>query len=199
MRRSRSVRGVRRIVFLLTTLIVAAACGGGGGHHEASPALSSTVVGGSTSTTTEPSTPTTPLDSTRTAILAAYRAHWADIEAVDTHYPVDPTNQILTDHMAATELNFVRSSLTVLNHLGQVLKGPPVDTSMATVKQLVGNAAVVTDCDLDQSVRVSAATGQTLDQPRTHRTLVNAEVELVGGAWKVTKLNIVSQACTAAV
>jgi hypothetical protein len=183
-------------VFLLTTLSVVVACGGGGDHHEASQTASSTVVGRSNSTTT--STPTTTLDPTRTAILAAYRAHWADIEAVDTHYPVDPTNQILTNHMAATELNFVRSSLTVLNHLGQVLKGPPVDTRMAMVKQLVGNAAVVIDCDFDQSVRVNAATGQTLDQPPSHRTLLNAEVELVGGAWKVTKLNIVSQACTAA-
>jgi hypothetical protein len=192
------VRGVRRIVFLLTTLSVVAACGGGGDHHEASPTRSSTALGGSNTTTTTAPATTTTLDPTRTAILAAYRAHWADIEAVDTHYPVDPTNQILTDHMAATELNFVRSSLTVLNHLGQVLKGPPVDTSMAMVKQLAGNAAVVVDCDFDQSVRVNVATGQTLDQPSAHRTLINAEMELVGAAWKVTKLNIVSQACSAA-
>jgi hypothetical protein len=182
-------------VFVLTTLSVVAACGGGGDHHEASPTSSSTVVGGSkTITSTAPSTTTT-LDPTRTAILAAYRASSSAYYSVATHYPVNPSDPELPVYMAGQELNRVRNALTILAHLGRVLRGPPVDHSMAIVKQLVGDAAVVADCDYDQTTTVDAKTGQVLDKPATMRTLVNAELQLMDGGWKVTRFNIVSHGC----
>jgi hypothetical protein len=154
------------------------------------------VVGSKSTTTSEPSTPTTTLDPTRTAILAAYRASSSAYYDVATHYPVDPTDVQLPQYMAGQELNRVRNALTILAHLGRVLRGPPVDHSMATVKQLVGNAAVVADCDYDQTTTVDAKTGQVVDRPATGRTLINAELELMDDGWKVTVFNIVSHGCT---
>jgi hypothetical protein len=114
-----------------------------------------------------------------------------------SHYPVDPTDDRLPLFMAGDELNRVRNQLTVLAHLGHVLRGPPVDTSMATVKQLVGIAAVVADCDLDQTATVDGKTGQIVEPAPNQRTLINAEVELMDGTWKVTRFSIVRVGCAA--
>jgi hypothetical protein len=184
---------------LAATLTVAVACGGGGGHHEASPVPTTSSADGATTTTTTaaPSTATT-LDPTKTAILAAYRASSSASYVAATHYPVDPSDGRLSLYMAGDELNRVRNALTLLAHLGHVLRGPPVDTSMAMVKQLVGSAAVVADCDFDQTATVDAKTGTVVDPAPSQRTLVDAELHVMDGVWKVTRFSIVRQGCTSA-
>jgi hypothetical protein len=190
------VEGVRRIVIVAATVTVAAACGGSS-HHEASPP--STTHALAISTTTAAPTTSTTLDPTKAAILAAYRASWADFDVVATHYPVDPTNPVLTNHMAGNQLIRVRNSLTALKLQDLVLQGPPVDTSLALVNQIIGNAAVVADCDFDPSVSVKGTTGQPIDKPTTRRTLINAELQLISGTWKVTKSTTVRVGCNASV
>jgi hypothetical protein len=157
------------------------------------------VGGASNATTTTVATTTTTLDPTRTAILAAYRASSSANYVAATHYPVDPTDGRLSSFMAGEELNRVRNELTVLAHLGRVLRGPPVDTSMATVKQVVGEVAVVADCDFDQTATIDGKTGQIHDPAPTRRTLINAEVDLMAGMWKVTRFSIVWAGCVASV
>src|SRR5262249_25663033 len=132
---------------------------------------------------------------TRTAILDAYRASWADFDLVATHYPVDPTNPVLTNHMADDHLNRVRNRLTALKLQGLVLQGPAVDTTLALVNQIVRNAAVVADCDYDPSVTVNGRTGQAVDTPSNQRTLINVELQIIDGAWKVTKSTTVRVGC----
>jgi hypothetical protein len=70
---------------------------------------------------------------------------------------------------------------------------------MATVKELVGNAAVVADCGFDRTATVDEKTGQVVQLAPTQRTLINAEVDLMDGVWKVTRFNIVRVGCAASV
>ncbi len=199
---------LRQSAVAIVAVTMAAACGGGGVRHQAAvkplnthSAGNASTAGESTSTaiasTTVAPAPTTTVDPTKAAILAAYRASWTDYNDVATHFPVDPTNPILTIHMAGSQLDHVRNALTVLRFQGQVTEGPPPDTSLAVVKQVVGDAAVVADCGFDASTTINAATRQIITPPATQRTLVNAELELAGGVWKVTRSSVVRVGCSA--
>jgi hypothetical protein len=158
---------------------------------------SPTTIPTTTSPTTTPMTTTT-VDPTQAAILGAYRASWADTFAVEGHYPVNEFDPILANHMAGNELNRVRNYATLLNHLNEYLAGPMPDTSGAIVKQQVGSAAVVADCEPDHSVLMNGKTGQVVRPAGTQPALVNAKVELIGGTWKVTDFSTVRSVCTSA-
>jgi hypothetical protein len=66
---------------------------------------------------------------------------------------------------------------------------------MATVKQLAATAAVIADCDFDQTATIDVKTGQVVQAAPTQRTLINAEVDLLDGTWKVTRVSIVRHGC----
>jgi hypothetical protein len=158
---------------------------------------SSSAVSTSTSTTANGPT-TTSVESTKAAILAAYRGAWADIDAVEGHYPIDVFDVRLSNHMAGKQLGQVRTAATALKFQGQYLAGPPSDTSGAIVKELVGAAAVVADCNVDPTVLMDGRTNQVVKAASTDRVLRNAKVELIGGAWKMTEFTNVGVTCTVA-
>jgi len=170
---------VLALLAALGLMSVTASCGGNGRNQRAAP----------------PSTSVAPDSS---AILAAYRAHWADINAVSSHPPVDATSPQLSEHMAGQELGQVQARLALLAVRHEYVVGPPVDTSMAEVKAVLGTAAVVTDCDLDQGVRKNESTGVVVNQASSQRTLVNARLDLIGGSWKVTQFSVVHPGCVSA-
>ncbi len=162
--------------------IVLAGCGSGKGATAVAP--TSTVA-------TVP-----PNAQTDAAILAAYRAHWADINAVSTKYPVDATSAQLADHMAGPELTQVQAQLALLAAHDEYVVGPPVDSTLAKVKAQVGSAAVVSDCDLDTGITKNGMTGAVTSQAPKERTLVNARLDLIGGSWFVTQFSVVHAGCT---
>ena len=123
---------------------------------------------------------------------------WSDSDAVVRHYPVNVFDPTLANHMAGAELTQYENYLTGLKFQNEYVQGPPTDTSRAIVKQIVGTAAVVSDCDFDASVVVNGRTNQIVKPAGTQRTLVNAKVELTGGVWKVTEFNNVSVGCVTA-
>ena len=78
---------------------------------------------------------------------------------------------------------------TALKFQGQYLAGPPSDTSGAIVKELVGAAAVVADCNVDPTVLDGwGSTNQVVKAANPRIGLLrNAKVELIGGTWKMTE------------
>jgi hypothetical protein len=198
-RTSRPETARARLVLTVGAVLVATACSSGSGAKPiGAPSPTSTTVSGPSSSTSSVDPPTTTIDPTDAAILAAYRGMWTDSDAVAHHFPINVFDPILGDHIAGAELTQIQNFLTSLKVQGQYAIGPPIDTSRAIVKQLVGTAAVVSDCAFDGSVIVSGLTNQVVKPATTQRALVNAKVELIDGVWKVTELNNVSVGCTTA-
>ena len=178
---------------------MAGACSSSGGGAKAIGAgrpTSSVAASPTSSTTIAPAPTTTAVDATKAAILAAYRAAWVDIDVVEGHYPINGSDPRLADHMAGKELNQVRNAALGLSFQGQYLAGPPTDTSAAIVKQLVGSAAVVSDCNVDGSILMDGRTNQVVKPGSIDRTLVNAKMELMAGVWKMTEFSNVGDLCT---
>jgi hypothetical protein len=111
---------------------------------------------------------------------------------------VNESDPVLNEHLGGDELKQVQNTATGLKFQSEYLAGPPLDTSGAIVKQLVGAAAVVADCNIDQSVLMNGRTNQVVKPATAPRQLVNAKVELSGGVWKVTELSNVGVTCTSA-
>jgi hypothetical protein len=127
---------------------------------------------------------TTTLDPTKSAILAAYRASWADYIAVAETFPVKPLDPRLAEHDTGTELTGDRKALTELNVLGHYNVGTtdlaPVVTSTS------GESAVVTDCVFDHSYEVDARTKSAVEQPDVGHTLYRFEMTRINDKWYVS-------------
>ncbi len=82
-------------------VLVGAACSTGG-HGTTLPAPTITA------STVAPTTTT--VDPTKAAILAAYRAEWADVIAVSGKYPINPHDPRLSLHATGTQLTAAQNS-----------------------------------------------------------------------------------------
>ncbi|MDQ2728770.1 MAG: hypothetical protein M3Y91_13125 [Actinomycetota bacterium] len=69
-------------------------------------------------------------------------------------------------------------------------------SSSAKVTQYNGTQAVVVSCELDRITVVDAKTHQVVTPASNSTELVNALVEMTGGAWKVTQGSNVHPGCT---
>lgn len=167
-------------VAVAVALLGTTACAGGG-HPKAS-------AGTTTTTPTTVASTTTTVDATKAAILAAYRAEWADFLAVAETFPVRPLDPTLSAHSTGKQLMAVQNALTHLSLLNHFNRGP---TDLAPVVTAVnGDTATVTDCYLDHSVEVDYRTNTPVEQPDVGHTLDRFTMTRVNGSWFVSDSTI---------
>jgi hypothetical protein len=145
--------------------------------------------------TSAPNPTSTTLDLTDAAVLTAYRRGWLDISTVEGHFPVNQLDPILSDNIAGDELQRVQLYAAKLHSEKEYLAGLEPDTRGAIVTQLFGTNAVVADCNIDRSTLRNGLTNQVVSPASGQRTLVNAEVQLIGGVWKMTEFSNVGVTC----
>ena len=190
--------GGRSMSMVIGLVLMAGACTSSGGGVKPIAAGGPSTTAAISSSTLAPVPTTTAVDAKKAAILAAYRAMWTDSDEVVRHYPINDVDARLENHMAGEALGQFKTFLTGLKFKNQYAIGPPTDTSRAIVKQLVGTVAVVADCDFDGAILMNGRTNQIVKPAGTQRDLVNAKVEIVEGAWKVTLFTNVSVGCVTA-
>jgi hypothetical protein len=180
---SRAVGEVRRTV----AVAVAVLLGGAACSPRARGAAPRPPSATSTTATTAAATTTT-IDPTKAAILAAYRAGWADYIAVAETYPVQPLDPRLSAHSIGKELAAARKALARLSVINHFNRGP---TDLSPVVEAVdGDSATVRDCILDHSVEVDAGTNTPVEQPDVGHTRNVFTMTKVNGAWYVSDSTI---------
>ncbi len=164
-------------------LMAMAGCGGGGGEAaEPTP----------TEPTTTEAAPTTTVVSEEDAVLAAYQGYW-DTWLAATN-PPDPDHPDLAKFAAGVQLDRDRAAIANYRQLSQVVRLPqnPAWSHQAAVLSLDGDAAVITDCSVDDSVVLDRPTGRVLnDAVSTY--VFRASLNREGGTWKVTVVDATSR------
>ena len=152
---------------------------------------------GSATTPTQatPSTSQAPTSITagaKAAVLAAYRAYWADIIAAGK--TADWRSPRLDDHATGAALAAVRGHYRALKTLGLVSRGTvKLDPRVA---QLRGTTALVEDCtDTSRFLRRDAKTGALRERPATEPTGSVMRLVLVDGTWKVARATRKAEVC----
>jgi hypothetical protein len=180
-------KGWRRLAVTVALAVVAAACTSGGGG-KAAPGATSTTPSTTSGVTT------TTVDPTKAAILAAYRAHWDDVIAVDTVFPIRALDPRIGNHVMGKQLTSERAALTRLDLVGHFERGA---TEFApTVTAITGNIATVSDCLFDHSVEVDYQTNMPVENPDVGRTLDIFTLMLVNGSWLVADSMVIKSGKT---
>lgn len=163
------------LLAVLATFLLVNGCshrGDGAESEETTPTEAS--VRGSTTTTVE---------STETAILAAYRAFWDVYKAASN--PMNPGDPRLADVAMGDEFAQLTKAFAARLDLHEVFMGN-LDLR-PTVTTVEGEKATVLDCMFDGLGVYDTTTNPPTrkDQPDTNRTERTTTMQLAGGRWKV--------------
>jgi hypothetical protein len=136
--------------------------------------------GGGTSASS--SGPTT-TDQTN-AVLAAYRAHWADV--IEAGKTADWRSPLLDDHATGEVLKTVRDNYRRIQAEGEVVRGTVrLHPHVVSVR---GSTAIIRDCnDVTDFLRYDAKTGAPREQRKTDIAQLDATLQLINGRWLVSK------------
>jgi hypothetical protein len=141
----------------------------------------SSVDEGSSSSSVGPTTTTDP----RPAVLAAYRAHWADV--VEAGKTADWRSPRLDDHATGETLQTVRDNLRKIQSDGEVVRGTVRLHPRVTSVQ--GATAILSDCnDATDLLRYDAKTGAPKEQRKTDIVQAEVTLQFVNGAWLVSSV-----------
>jgi hypothetical protein len=165
--------------------VLAAGCGGSVHAARSSPTTTATTA---PATSTTIGSTTTTVDATRAAILAAYRAEWADYSVVDT-FPINPLDPRLSLHATGKQLITDRQALTRLSLLGHYDRGA-VDLA-PVVTEVDASTATIMDCLFDHSVEVDGRSGAPQEAPNAGHTLDRFSMAEIDGAWYVSDSTII--------
>lgn len=173
----------RRIRAVMGVLILAgASCTTSKGKANPPPLPATTTT--TTTTSSVVGVTTTTVDATKAAILAAYRAEWADFIAVAETFPVNPLSPRLAIHSIGNQLTAERQALTRLSLLGHVNRGA---TDLApVVSTQTENGATITDCIMDHSVEVDNRTNIAVEKANVGHTLDQFTMTKISNAWFVS-------------
>lgn len=128
--------------------------------------------------------PTTTVDP-RPAILAAYRAHWADV--IEAGKTADANSPRLDDHATGETLKTVRANYRKLQSDGEVVRGTV--RLHPRVTSVRGSTAIVSDCnDATDFLRYDAKTGAPKEQRKTDIVEAEVTLRLINGAWLVSSI-----------
>jgi len=160
------------VVLTATAVLLVAGCSGRvGGQVEEGASTSS--IG-----------PTTTADP-RPAILAAYRAHWADV--IEAGKTTDWRSPRLDDHATGETLQTVRDNYRQLHADGEIVRG--VVRLHPRVTSVQGSIAIVDDCnDATDFLRYDAKTGAPKEQRKTDIVEAKVTLRLINGAWLVSSI-----------
>ena len=134
-----------------------------------------------------------PTSEQRTAIDAAYRAYW---HAIETAWQHEDWEQRLAEFATGDQLDTMTDRLRTTRDAGRSLRGtvtlhPTVEWVLDT-----GVAAHLRDCqDGSRFLVYDDRTGRPIGRGVPRNDLVEADLELVDGRWKVGHANSTPSAC----
>ena len=181
----RTVRPATRstaLGLLVAAVLVLAGCSGDSGAEEAAAPTSTAPA--TTATTTAPTTTTTAVDEREAAVLAAYRAYWADVVAVGK--TANWRSPRLDDHATGQALAETQATFRALNRRGLVARGTvKVRAKVLTVK---GSTATLYDCNSTSNfLAYDATTGELRDRSSGRSNGKTVTLVRRTGTWKVAK------------
>jgi uncharacterized protein YchJ len=128
------------------------------------------------------------------AILAAYRADWADFEAVAESFPIRTQDPSIGAHATGKHLDAEREALSRLSVIKHYQRGL---TDLApVVTSIIGDTATLTDCLFNHSVEVDYQTNAAVapsDVGHSRQQFILVKVE---GAWYVSDSTTVASGKT---
>jgi hypothetical protein len=165
---------------LLGAVLVLSSCSGDG---DAEGAITTTT--GQAPTTAAATTTTRPsVADTKAAVLAAYRASWADVVAVGK--TADWQSPRLGAHTTGQALQRLRTHFRNLKTFGLITLGTVKLNPRVTT--LRGRTAVVEDCvDVSRFLLHDAKTRQPREKPDPRPNAGVATLALTADGWKVSK------------
>ncbi len=145
----------------------------------AEPTQSAPTPSLSSSTTIDPQA------AAKAAVLASYRAYWADVVAASQ--TADWQSPRLDDHARGQPVQATRNHLLLLRQQALVGRG---DMRLAPkIVSLKANAAKIEDCqDLTGFLKHDAKTGALRDRPSGNRYMAKATLTRIDGQWLVTQV-----------
>jgi hypothetical protein len=178
-----------RVLVLAVILVLTAACSGNSDARDAA-ATSTTATGATTTSTSTAATATT--EDPEAAVLAAYRAFWADVVAAGK--TADWQSPRLARHATGKVLARVRGQFRALDSQGFVALGT-IKVSPRVVR-LAGKKATVQDCvDTSRFRRYDPKNKRWLDQLGGQPDGQQSTLTLDGqGNWKVAE-SVVAGTC----
>ena len=167
---------------LVAVLALSAACGGSDRDDADDDDPTTTEPVEESSTTADP---TTTAPSVEADVEAAYLAYWEMVERL-TNSP-DPDDPEISQRAIGTALTTFVDSVTTLQAQGQVVMTGPQTRHDVTSIELSADGVTLRDCNVDDSKRVEASTGDELIEAVATNLL---EVTLVesDGAWLVSSI-----------
>jgi hypothetical protein len=169
---------------VLVVAVLLAGCSSETRTHTASTTLTQ-PPGASTTASTVAGPPTSSRSDAEAAVLAAYRAYWADVTAVGkTSNWQSPR---LADHATGDALAQARATFHTLKARGLVALGT-VDLR-AKVLSVKATAATLYDCNSTSNfLAYDAKTGALRDKSSGRRNGKTVTLRLQDGAWKVANV-----------
>ena len=174
-------RAWRAVPLLLGAVLVLSSCSGDG---DAEGAIATTTTGQAPTTAAATTTTRPSKTDTKAAVLAAYRAYWADVVAVGK--TADWRSPRLAKHATGQALEKVRTHFRTMKAAGLIDLGTvKLSPKVTTVR---GRTAVVEDCiDVSRFLLHDAKTRQPRERPDPQPDDGVATLTLTADGWKVSK------------
>ncbi len=180
-------------VALLAVVFLAGCSSGSSGRTR--PTTTTPASGFAASTVPTRAPTTNARAAARVAVVAAYRAFWADVVAASA--TSDASSPRLAQHATGIELAALRTRLTEDRRAGRVARGAP-RLLKTTLAALDGKKATIHDCmDSNHWLFYDAKTGALRDKPSGKLYAVTAGMVLDHDVWKVATLDIREAQCGA--
>jgi len=181
MLRDRGGHAWRAAPLLLGVVLVLASCSGDG---DAEGAIATTTTG-QAPTTAAATTTTRPSEAdTKAAVLAAYRAYWADVVAVGK--TANWQSPRLAAHATGQALQRLRTHFRTMQAVGLIDLGTVKLSPKVTA--LRGRTAIIEDCiDVSGFLLHDAKTRQPREKPDPRPDDGVATLTLTTNGWKVSK------------
>src|SRR5262245_19274702 len=172
----------------IAVIVTVAGCGNSGSKATGQPA----PTGSRTPVFSVPGATADPETETKSAVLAAYQAHWQDV--VEAGKTADYDSPLLERHATGQQLRTSRLLLFNAHRAGHVLRGT-VKTN-AEVMAINGAKATVRDCiDGSQWYEVDSKTGKRIPNTSPAPDLYTAALVRSNGTWKVSDAVVKANQC----
>lgn len=181
------------------SLLLVAVAGCTAGDPSAAPPSASAPLP-STTSSHRPSASSTTLATTADtaeaqAVIQAYDGMWADM--VQAARTADYRSPVLAAHTADPATGQLQRTLLTYSRLGVVVKGAVhTDPRVTSLNPQAGQATLIDCLDDRDWLTYDAATGKLTDDRPGGRTVTDATLRRVDGAWKISSYVVhVGQSC----